>query len=274
MPTKCGGIRKSRLRLVRPSVRPIVRFSSTQPDAHCLMSAAASYVVRYGFRRRVINPSLKNSPQARVAYYPCTYYLCATEKNSFKNSSQICAAVILTPDNSPRSCIATKSFRQKSYQSFRLFGRSAKYATILRTYSDNSLIIPCDYAASFSSGLFPIVLLLAQCRRIQSASLSLMCRRKTRRHAVCRIPFQQCRSRRNRQAATTNPLIRCGKHRRSGPQAAETPLNLHPHSHQTKRGGSLLAVKPRAKPLTGKAKHFGVRKPQDKPCNRRPYSDY
>lgn len=113
--------------------------------------------------------------------------------------------------------------------------------------------------------MFPVVLLLAQCRRIQSTSLNLMRRRnRTRRHAVCRIPFQQCRSRRNRRAAMTNPLIHCGKHRRSGPQAAKTPLNLHPHSHQTKRGGSLLAVKPRAKPLTGKANHFGVRKPQDK----------
>lgn len=228
MPTKCGGIRKSRLRLVRPSVRPIVRFSSTQPDAHCLMSAAASYVVRYGFRRRIINQSLKNSPQDRVAYYLCAYYPCATAKNSFKNGSHICTAVILTSDNSPRSCIATKSFRQKSYQSFRLFGRSAKYATILRTYSDNSVIIPCDYAESSSSGVFPIVLLLAQCRRIQSTSLSLM-RRRTCRHAVCRIPFRQCRSRRNRQAATANPLIICGKHQRSGPQTAETPLNLHPH---------------------------------------------
>lgn len=178
--------------------------------------------------------------------------------------------MILTPDNSPRSYIATKSFRQKSYQSFRLFGRSAKCATILRTYSDNSLIIPCDYAASFSSGVFSVVLLLAQCRRIQSTSFSLMCRRKIHRHAVCRIPFQQCRSRRNRQTAKTSPLIRCGKHQRSWPQTAETPLNLHPHSHQTKRGGSLLAVKPRAKPLIGKAKHFGVRKPQDKPCNRQP----
>lgn len=268
MTTKCGGIRKSRLRLVRPFVRPVVRFSSTRPDAHCLMSAAASYVVRYGLRRRIINQSLKNSPQDRVAHYPC-----ATAKNSFKNGSHIRAAVILTSDNSPRSCIATKSFRQKSYQSSRLVGRSAKCATILRTYSDNSVIIPCDYAASSSCGVFPVVLLLAQCRRIQSASLSLMCRRKTRRHAVCRIPFRQCRSRRNRQAATTNPLIRCGKHRRAGPQTAETPLNLHPHSHQTKRGGSMLAVKPRAKPLTGKTKQFGVRKPQDKPCNRRPYSD-
>ena len=160
--------------------------------------------------------------------------------------------MILTSDNSPSSYIARKSFRQKSYQSFRLFGRSAKHATILRTYSDNSVIIPCDYAESSSSGVFPIVLLLAQCRRIQSASLSLMRRRKTRRHAVCRIPFRQCRSRRNRQAATANPLISCGNHRRSGPQAAETPLNLHPQSHQTKRGNSLLAVKPRAKPLTGK----------------------
>lgn len=142
MPTKCGGIRKSRLRLVRPSVRPVVRFSSTRPDAHCLMSAAASYVVRYGLRRRIINQSLKNSPQDRVAYYLCAYYPCATATNSFKNSSHICAASILTPDNSPRSYIATKSFRQKSYQSFRSFGRSAKYATILRTYSDNSVIIP------------------------------------------------------------------------------------------------------------------------------------
>lgn len=142
------------------------------------MSAAASYVVRYGFRRRIINQSLKNSPQGRVAYYLCAYYLCATAKNSFKNSSHICAAAILTPDNSLRSCIAAKSFRQKSYQSSRFFGRSAKYATILRTYSDNSVIIPCDYAASSSPGVFPVVLLLAQCRRIQSASLSLLRRRK------------------------------------------------------------------------------------------------
>lgn len=193
MPTKCGGIRKSRFRLVRPSVRPAVRFSSTQSDAHCPMSAAASYVIRYGLRRRIINQSLKNSPQDRVAYYPC-----ATAKNSFKNGSHIRAAVILTPDNSPRSYIATKSFRQKSYQSSRLVGRSAKYATILRTYSDNSVIIPCDYAASFSSGVFPVVLLLAQCRLIQPASLSLMRRSKIYRHAVCRIPFQQCRNRRNR----------------------------------------------------------------------------
>lgn len=224
------------------------------------------------FPPTIINQSLKKSPQDRVAYYSCAYYLYATAKNSFKNSSHICAAVILTPDNSPRSYIATKSFRQKSYQSFRLFGRSAKYATILRTYSDNSVIIPCDYAEDSSSSVFPVVLLLAQCRRIQSTSLSLMRRRnRTCRHAVCRIPFQQCRSRRNRQAATTNPLIRCGKHRRSGPQAAETPLNLHPQSHQTKRCGSLLAVKPARSHL--QAKHFGVRKPQDKPCNRRPYSD-
>lgn len=142
MPTKCGDIRKSRLRLIRPSVRPVVRFSYTQPDAHWLMSAAASYVVRYGFRRRIINESLKNSPQGRVAYYPCAYYLCATAKNSFKNSNHICTAVILTPDNSLRSYIATKSFRQKSCQSSRLFGRSAKYATILCTYADNSVIIP------------------------------------------------------------------------------------------------------------------------------------
>lgn len=105
--------------------------------------------------------------------------------------------------------------------------------------------------------MFPVVLLLAQCRLIQSTSLSLMrCRNRICRHAVRRIPFQQCRSRRNRQTATTSPLIRCGKHQRSWPQTAETPLNLHPHSHQTKRGGSLLAVKPRAKPLTGKAKHL------------------
>ena len=106
------------------------------------MSAAASYVVRYGFRRRIINESLKNSPQGRVAYYPCAYYLCAPATNSFENSSHIFAASILTPDNSSRSYIATKSFRQKSYQNFRSFGRSAKCATTLRTCSDNSVIIP------------------------------------------------------------------------------------------------------------------------------------
>lgn len=245
-----------------PKIAFAARSSVRSPSCPLLVHAtrcALPYVccgivcLRYGLRRRIINQSLKNSPQDRVAYYLCAYYLCATAKNSFKNSSHICAAVILTPDNSPRSYIATKPFRQKSYQSSRLVGRSAKCATILRTYSDNSVIIPCDYAASFSSGVFPVVLLLAQCRRIQPTSLSLMRRRnRTCRHAVRRIPFQQCRSRRNRQTATTSPLIRCGNHRRSGPQAAETPLNLHPQSHQTKQGGSLLAVKPRAKLLTGK----------------------
>jgi len=64
-------------------VRPFAPLSASRPRdpmriALCLlrhrMSSDAVSADEF------INPSLKKSPQGRVAYYPCTYYLCATAK--------------------------------------------------------------------------------------------------------------------------------------------------------------------------------------------------